>query len=216
MLNKYKKIANVVLEPSLFKKLISMGFGGYLKDIGWIESYKHHKPIDAKGNPLPWVTYPFIDFIADRLNRSMEVFEYGSGNSTLWYAQKVKSVYSVEHDKVWFESIKNSVLDNVNIYYQELEYGGEYASFPSKLEKMFDIIIVDGRDRVNCLKHAINSIKENGVVVLDDSEREAYEGGSAFMCEQGFKRIDFWGISPGLFYKKCTTIFYKNENCIGI
>ena len=43
-------------------------------------------PIDKNSNPLPWVTYGFIDFISERLNKSIDVFEYGSGNSTLWYA----------------------------------------------------------------------------------------------------------------------------------
>ena len=84
------------------------------------------------------------------------------------------------------------------------------------MDKKFDIVIVDGRDRVNCVKNAVNSIKVDGVIVLDDSERESYKAGIDFLLNKNFKKIDFWGISPGLFYKKNTSIFYKVNNCIGI
>ena len=173
-------------------------------------------PIDKDSNPIPWVTYSFIDFISERLNTNMDIFEYGSGNSTLWYAKKVSSVTSVEHDKKWFEKIKNSMPQNVNLNYQELVYGERYSAFSTKIEKKFDIVIVDGRDRVNCVKNAIDSIKENGIIILDDSERMAYSEGVNFLLNNNFSKLDFWGISPGLFYKKNTTIFYRKDNCLNI
>ena len=216
MFNKIQKIVDMVSDPKMLKMLISMNSSGYLKEIGWINSFKHQIPIDKDDNPLPWVTYSFIDFISDRLNKAMDVFEFGSGNSTLWYADKVSTVTSVEHDNTWFEKIKENMPGDVHIYYKELIYDGEYSKFTNTLDKKFDIVIVDGRDRVNCIKNSINSIKENGVIILDDSERESYIEGVNFLLNNNFKKIDFWGISPGLFYKKNTTIFYKIDNCIGI
>jgi tRNA A58 N-methylase Trm61 len=146
----------------------------------------------------------------------MDVFEYGSGNSTLWYSKKVNSVSSVEDDKQWFEKVQNNMPDNVMIYHENLVYGGTYCHFSNILNKEFDLIIIDGRDRVNCMKNTLTSLKKNGIIVLDDSEREQYKEGIEFLVANQFKRIDFWGISPGLFYKKCTTVFYKTNNCIGI
>lgn len=216
MLNKIRKIVDVISEPKMFKQLISMNSSGYLKEIGWINSFKCHMPIDIDSNPLPWVTYGFMDFISDRLNTTMDIFEFGSGNSTLWYASKVNTVTSVEHDNIWFEKIKEIMPRNVNINYEKLLYNGEYSRFTNALDRKFDIVIVDGRDRVNCIKNAINTIKENGVIVLDDSERQQYKKGIDFLLNKDFKKIDFWGISPGLFYRKNTTVFYKNNNCLGI
>jgi len=216
MLKRIKKILNVVLQPKLLKQLMSMGTSGYLYEIGWIESFKRGIPVDKDGDPLPWVTYSFIDFISERLNKNMDIFEYGSGNSTLWYAKRVNSVISIEHDKKWFEKLKNNIPKNVTINYKKLIYGGEYAKFPKILERKFDIVIVDGRDRVNCIKYSLDVLKSKGVIVLDDSERVIYKDGIRFLIEKDFKRLDFWGISPGLFYKKCTTIFYKSDNCLGI
>jgi hypothetical protein len=193
-----------------------MNSNGYLNQIGWINSYKKMMPVDNKGNPLPWVTYPFIDFIESRLNRSMEIFEYGSGNSTLWYADKVKYVTSVEHDQNWYEKVKNNLPDNTTIHYSKLVYGKEYCQYAKQLDKKFDLIIVDGRDRVNCIKNSIECLTSSGVIILDDSERSSYLDGIQYLIDSGFKKIDFWGISPGLFYKKNTTVFYKNNNCLGI
>ncbi len=193
MLNKIQKIVDMVLDPKMLKMLISMNSGGYLKEIGWINSFKHQIPIDKDDSPLPWVTYSFIDFISDRLNKTMDVFEFGSGNSTLWYASKVNTVTSVEHDNTWFRKIKKSMPKNVNINYKVLMYDGEYSKFDKALDRKFDIVIVDGRDRVNCMKNAINAIEEKGVIILDDSERKSYNDGIEFLENQGFKRIDFWG-----------------------
>lgn len=38
----------------------------------------------------------------------MKIFEYGSGNSTLWWSEKVDSIISVEHDKQCFEKVSNN------------------------------------------------------------------------------------------------------------
>ncbi len=216
MLKKALKIMELLLNPRVLRMLASMDSSGYLKEIGWINSFKTQMPIDINSSPIPWVTYGFIDFISERLNKTMDIFEYGCGNSTLWYSQKVNTVTSVEHDKSWFEKIKNSMPNNVKINYQELIYNGDYSNFSTKLYKKFDIVIVDGRDRFNCIKNSIDSLKANGVIVLDDSERESYSDGITFLLENNFKKIDFWGISPGLFYKKNTTIFYRTDNCLGI
>jgi len=205
-----------MFQPKILIRLVSMYGIGYLSEIGWIDSFKKKMPVDDNSNPLPWVTYSFIDFISDRLNKNMDIFEYGSGNSTLWYAMRVNSITSVEHDRAWLDKIKKSMPKNSNIYYQELEYGGLYSQFPSQLDRKFSMVIVDGRDRVSCIKNGINSIKDDGVIVLDDSEREAYDEAVSFLLSNNFKKIDFWGISPGLFYKKNTTIFYKEKNCLGI
>ena len=206
----------LMAKPKLLKMMLSISFEGYLKEIGWVNSFQKNEPIDNSNVPLPWLTYPFIDFIDERLNNTMDIFEYGSGNSTCYYAKKVNSVTSVEHGKKWYEKVKNNLPKNVSLYYKELVHGGEYSMFSSSLEQKFDIIIVDGRDRVNSIINSIDSLAEGGVIILDDSERKSYRKGIDFLLEADFKKIDFWGISPGIFYKKNTTIFYKTNNCLGI
>ncbi|MNI76497.1 hypothetical protein D3C73_1327320 [compost metagenome] len=98
----------------------------------------------------------------------------------------------------------------------QLEKDGEYAKKATLLNRKFDIIIVDGRDRVNCCKYSVDALSANGVLVLDDSEREVYQPARVLLKAQGFKEISFSGISPGLFYEKATSVFYKENNCLGI
>jgi hypothetical protein len=48
-----------------------------LTDEGWFNSYRKKLPVDRRGNPIPWCTYPFIHFIESRLRPDFRVFEYG-------------------------------------------------------------------------------------------------------------------------------------------
>jgi len=215
-MNKMKAINKIITNPLLTKTLLSHCCSGYLNEIGWINSWIKKSPINKEESPLPWVTYPFIDFIEKRLSKQMNIFEYGSGNSTFYYANKANSITSVEHDKDWFNKISDSMPNNSKLIYQELVYGGEYSSMARAQKQNYHLIIVDGRDRVNCIKNSLDSLAVDGVMVLDDSEREDYINGYELLINNGFKSIDFWGISPGLFYKKCTTLFYRKENCLNI
>lgn len=209
-------IIELLAKPARLRSLLSFNKKGYLKEIGWFSAFEDKTPVDRHGNPIPWVTYSFIDFIKERITKDHKVFEFGSGNSTYFYARYAGNVVSVEHDKAWYDKIVNTKPENSDMIFTELQTDGDYCRMPVKLGQKFDIIIVDGRDRVNCCKQAVDALTPAGVVVLDDSEREFYADGVSFLKEKGFKQLPFSGISPGLFYNKATSIFYKEGNCLGI
>ncbi|RNL56870.1 class I SAM-dependent methyltransferase [Pedobacter jejuensis] len=211
-----KALTTLIAKPNRLKALLSYGHKGYLNSIGWFTAFDKKQAVDGKGNALPWVTYSFIDFINFRIEKTHHIFEYGSGNSTLFYAERAGTVTAVEHDKGWFDKVKNSSPANAEMIFCHLERDGEYAKKATLLNKKFDIIIVDGRDRVNCCKYSVDALSANGVMVLDDSERRTYHQARIFLQEKGFKEISFSGISPGLFYEKATSVFYKADNCLGI
>lgn len=215
-MSKFKALADLIGKPKRLNALLSYGHKGYLATIGWFTAFDTHQAVDEAGQPLPWVTYSFIDFIKTRLNKELAIFEYGSGNSTLFYAKRVKRVVSVEHDEAWFNKIVKEKAGNAEMIFTQLEKGGTYSQKAKLLGEKFDVIIVDGRDRVNCCKHSIDALSTNGVLVLDDSEREIYQEARTFLTEKGFKELPFTGISPGLFYNKATSVFYKADNCLGI
>ena len=198
------------------KVLLGFMKAGYLHDVGWTKSIKTRKIVDAAGKPLPWVTYPFIQFIAPRLSKDFAIFEFGSGNSTRYYAERVTSVTSVEHDRVWYDKVCSTMPANANLFYCELNADGDYSRYALNAGKQYDMIIVDGRDRVNCCTNSIAALSSSGIVVLDDSERGKYAAVHVFLKEKGFKQIDFWGTAPAIDYLKCTTIFYRDGNCLGI
>lgn len=211
-----KALASLIAKPNRLKALLSYGHKGYLNSIGWFTAFDQKQAVDGQGRALPWVTYSFIDFIKERITKSQHIFEYGSGSSTIFYAERAGKVTSVEHDKGWFDKVKGTSPANAEMIFCELHKDGEYARKATLLNQQFDIIIVDGRDRVNCCKYSLAALSPEGVVILDDSEREAYEPARMLLKENGFKEISFSGISPGLFYEKATSVFYKANNCLNI
>lgn len=211
-----KALATLIAKPNRLKALLSYGHKGYLNSIGWFTAFDQKQAVDGKGKALPWVTYSFIDFIKERIAKTQHIFEYGSGSSTIFYAERAGKVTSVEHDKGWFDKVKGTSPANAEMIFCELHRDGEYARKAMLLDKKFDIIIVDGRDRVNCCKYSLEALSPDGVIILDDSEREVYQPARILLKENGFKEISFSGISPGLFYEKATSVFYKASNCLGI
>ena len=93
---------------------------------------------------------------------------------------------------------------------------GKYARAAVNTRRKYDIIFVDGRDRVNCVTYSVKTLKRSGVVILDDSERIEYQDGVSFLLRNGYKKLDFWGLSPGFTDEKCTSIFYRRDNCFKI
>ena len=67
---------------------------------GWKKSFFDGFSQDENSAPLPWMTYPFIDFIPSKLNRNTTIFEFGCGSSTLFFAKKVKKYEISIHESV--------------------------------------------------------------------------------------------------------------------
>ena len=206
----------LIKEPRVFKSLISLRTSGYLYQNGWFTSIKKNLPVNRENAPIPWTTYPFIDFIEKRLSSDLELFEFGSGHSTLFYSKKLKSVSVVEHNKTWYSDLREKVARNVNLILSDNDSVESFVYAIRKLNRKFDIISIDGIYRVECLYESINHLKDSGVIILDDSERDEYEKGVKLLSENSFKKIDFWGMSAGYLFTKATTIFYKNSNCLAI
>ena len=47
---------------------------------------------------LPWLTREAVDFLASWLQPSDHGLEWGSGRSTVWLAQRVSRLVSIEHN----------------------------------------------------------------------------------------------------------------------
>ena len=59
---------------------------------------------------LPWFTFSAIEFLETWIKPHHEVFEYGCGGSTLFFAQRANSVASVEHNGIWARSVTAAAL----------------------------------------------------------------------------------------------------------
>ena len=208
-----------------------------LKENGWFKSVKSKQAVDNQGEPIPWLTYPFIDFIDKRLHKELEVFEFGAGNSSIYYARKVKNVISIEHSPEWHKIIKTNdkyKYKNLDVRLveipEELKIKGyhtmaftntenEYVFSLKNLNRKFNIVVVDGLFRNSCIQHSLDSLTSDGIIFLDNTSKH-YEKelkvGTDFLASKGFRRLDFYGMGPIYSRKSCTSIFYRDNNCFNI
>lgn len=219
MKNKYTNILRKYM-PRLFAfaKGVKLLYwqDSYLVTTGYMKSMGLGRPCNQTGEPVPWMNYNVISFLEQRLNRQMTLFEYGSGYSTQYYAKHVLEVTSVEHDREWYDKIKNELPDNTKLIFQELDYNGDYCRAISHTQRNYDVAVVDGRDRVRCTVNAVAALSERGVVILDDAHREKYSEAVARMASLGFKELSFEGLKPNNYALHKTTIFYRENNCLSL
>ena len=189
---------------------------GFLREVGWFESLRHESSIDRDGNPIPWITYSALAFLEPRVRPDMAVFEYGAGNSTLWWGRRVSKVVSCEHDAEWCAKLRDQLPETVELRLVALEPEGLYAQEIARFQNAFDIVVVDGRERVACIKNSLAALKSDGVIVFDNSARERYAEGVRFLMDHGFRRLGFEGQAPISRARSETAFFYRRENCLGI
>lgn len=152
---------------------------------------------ELKGSK-PWfvmgaITYLEDEFLEDPyLPLTYRSFEWGSGGSTLWLSQRTASVVSIEHDREWVESAQ-SELDKYNIANVSLVLRGldkRYVEYIDRFpDEHFDIILIDGRRRSDCIRHAMPKLRRGGALVLDDSERAEYQ--EAMKLVEQWDRMDW-------------------------
>lgn len=187
----------------------------YLEISGWLNSLSQGKPVNEQNLPIPWYTYPAIEFLEDKVKRDFSVFEFGGGQSTLWWADKVKQVISIESDEGWFNQIHQQMPLNVqlNLESDEKKYADFILQYP---DKYFDVIIVDGINRNSCLENSLDKLKENGLLIFDNTDDHRYDSSLRLLSSLGYKKIDFWGLIPGYVYKNCTSLFFKSTEILEI
>jgi len=188
----------------------------YLRTTGYLQSCKNGYPCDESGDYLPWMNYPVIAFLKERLNKNINIYEYGSGYSTRFYASRSNSVTSLEYNRYWYTKIKETLPDNVSLIFKESDVDGEYCRAIHESQRKYEMVVIDGDDRENCMRECLNALSDNGIVLLDDSQRECYANSILMLEELGFKRIHFEGLKPKGKHMDRTTIFYRDQNCFGI
>ncbi len=163
--------------------------------------------VDREGNPLPWITYPAIEFLNTIDFSEARVFEFGAGSSTLWWAKRAKLVFSVEREKDWFERLISILPGNANVVLEsnELLYPKHIDSHACK----FDVVVIDGAVRYPCAQSSLEGLAEDGLIVLDNTEW--YPNIAQMLRDSGFSQIDFAGFGPINAFPSCTSIFFRGN-----
>ncbi len=148
---------------------------------------------EVEENFRPWMSDEEIDEIKNWLKKDLIFFEWGCGGSTVEFSKFVKEYYSVEHDFKWYRKVLKNVGGNVNLFYVPPNVLGlewfpvfnegsigefrDYVKFVNVIgsfDKKFDVVLIDGRARVDCAIEVLPYLKENAIVFIHDFERDYY------------------------------------------
>jgi hypothetical protein len=181
-----------------------------LFDYGWLRSHRENCPVSRDGEPLPWFTYPAIDYLNQLDMSEMDVFEWGSGYSTVFWSKRAKSVVSIETNPTWANRVKKLVNDLNCAIVMTTESVTDYVDIISNYSK-FDIIIIDGtgESRRSCALVAPKHLNRDGIIVVDNTDR--WPRTAEVLRNADFIEVDFTGFSPGGASCHTTSIFFSRE-----
>ncbi|MBM3579547.1 MAG: class I SAM-dependent methyltransferase [Alphaproteobacteria bacterium] len=150
-----------------------------------------------------------MEFLEKNLHKSHEVFEFGCGTSTLFFAKRTKKVVGVETNVGWYESLITRGYSNIEIALMEDGLTNDaYENSAKNSGQKFDFILIDSLKRFACARNSLAALKPAGAIILDDSQRENYKKIFDFFAEAGFTKQDFWGEEISTSRIKNTTIFF--------
>ncbi len=134
---------------------------------------------DRRNPNAPWLTKSAIDILDSALRPTDRMLEFGSGRSTIWFAERAGHITSVEHNSAWHAKVSQLFKDKgiANVDYRLAEIGvperprsdEPYIAVASEFaDASFDVILVDGMYRGDCVLAVISKLKPGGLLVIDN------------------------------------------------
>jgi hypothetical protein len=189
---------------------------------------KVHDSLEIARLGVPWWTYRSIDAVTDWFahHGPARVFEYGSGASTLWLADRAAEVHSVEHHRGFGEMMARELapLSHVTVRVVEPQpsarpvtpsakegHGGlDFSAYVGAIDDvpgLFDLVVVDGRAREACLAVAATRLAPGGIVVFDNTLRRRYRRA---IRASGLTERRCFGLTPTLPYPDQTSLLRRS------
>jgi hypothetical protein len=162
--------------------------------------------VDRDGNPIPWITYPAIEYLSQLDFRQQLIFEFGSGYSTLYWARRARRVVAVEHDSSWIGKL-GPLPPNAECLLQP-----DPAAYPDtllSLDEPADVIVIDGIERQRCAERAMSRLNKGGLVILDNADWHLDT--ARYLREQGLIEVDMHGFVPINGNTSTTALFFARD-----
>ena len=162
------------------------------KDFGIERTIDEKVCLDRDGRPLPWYTYPAIEYLSQFDYSQKRIFEFGCGYSSLFLAERAEKVVSIEDNPQWFEKWQRE-FNRPNLDVRQRDDGEEYCRAVAEDGEVYDVIVIDGKRRADCARYAIERLNEGGLIILDDSDRvntsQEYKNAVAILRDQNIQII---------------------------
>ncbi len=184
--------------------------------LGIVESQLRGGSVKADGEPVPWLPLPMVALLTARVPPGVAILEYGSGNSTRWWSRRAARVVAVEHDAAFHARLKPQLPANVEYLHVPAGPDAAYENAPVRFGRVFNLVVIDGVRRVECIRACLPLLKEDGVVIVDNTERPELASGLEFLRQQGFRCLEIEGPCALVAWSGKTAIFYRDGNCLGL
>ena len=99
--------------------------------------------------------------------------EFGSGRSTLWFAQRLKHLISIEKNTVWYVKVKKNLSISsleqkveIRLYPEENDYVSQAMRFD---DNSIDFYLIDGAKRDFCALYMLTKFRKGVILVLDNA-----------------------------------------------
>ncbi len=200
-MNKFlRKLYPVTIINSLKNYMILSKEFGHYKTI-------NNGCIEKNGQLIPWYTYPAIEYIKQLDFFDKTVFEYGSGNSTIFWAKRCLKAVSIEDNSQWYDKMSSQLPANVE--YKLIPDKAEYVASINTFSEGFDIIIIDGNHRYECTVEALKKLNSDGIIILDNSDW--HEKSARLLRDADLIEVDMAGFGPINGYTWTTSFFLSRS-----
>ena len=203
-------LSTAFLKPSTWKAPVQAARSLWF-DYAHLRSAALRQAVDADGHAVPWYTYPAIEYVRQLDFSDKTVFEYGSGNSTLFWGAAARQVVSAEEDERWYAALRPKLPANCELILEtDLR---RYVDVILRYPEGFDVIVVDGaaraRTRLKCSQAALGCLRPGGLIILDNSDW--LPESSRVLRESGLIQVDMTGFVPINGHTQTTSLFFHRE-----
>ena len=171
---------------------------------GWVGSLVQSSPVDGAGRPLPSFTHPATEFVETHVRSTWRVHVWGDPAVAAWWAGRVNAV------RVVTETAGPEMNYGPNVTIARVPVGRDYSGSVGT-GGPFDVAVIGGEDLDGCAKATLGNVRDTGVVIVENSDRQACAVAIEMFAASGWRRIDFWGLLPGYLFRGCTTVLFKDE-----
>lgn len=186
----------------------------------WEKEYAVARTIEEKicedkdGNPIPWYTYPAIEYLRQFDYSEKKIFEYGCGYSSPFWARRAEKVVSIEDNPTYFSKWK-ACFSEKNLDIRWRDEGEIYENAIFEDDEFYDVIVIDGKRRTECAATAVQKLADGGMIILDDSDRIntslEYVNAVNHLKKANLIQVDFYGFCPMNVYTKTTSLFLSRN-----
>jgi hypothetical protein len=129
--------------------------------------------LNEKINPTnPWLTSTSVCLIDELLKPNDIGVEFGSGRSTIWFANRLKHLTSIEDSEVWFSKVQKLLISSqlservdYRLFNNETQYINQADTF---YDESIDFCLIDGLARDKCAIKMLPKLKSGSIFVIDN------------------------------------------------